>query len=183
MPKPVGSGSLFENEAHRTFMSLTGSRYDSMDDRMERKGLKPLSFSKAQFRSAILELMGGNEDGVVRCRYCLSFFGIKDIAADHAIPLNRGGSPDLSNIEFPCKVDNLRKGQMTPSEYLALLAFLETIPFARIDILKRLEISVQLAAGQRSTAAVVGKLKSTGQWSAAQKDILAARKAKESGKR
>lgn len=179
MTKPVGSGSLFQDDSHRLFVSLSGSRYDAMCDRLERKKLPPLAFSKTQFRAKILELMGGKEDGVVRCRYCLSFFGIKDISADHAIPLSRGGSTDLHNLEFPCKQCNLRKGNCKPDEFLALLAFLETIPFARIDILKRLEISVQLAAGQRSTAAVVGKLKSTGQWSAAQKAVLAARKAKE----
>lgn len=183
MTKAIGSGALFSDDSHKIFMTLTGSRYEAMDNRMEKKKLPPLPFSKAQFRSHILQLMGGKEDGFIRCRYCLAHFGIKDIAADHAMPLARGGSPGLDNLEYPCKPCNARKGTMNPSEFLALLAFLETIPFARIDILKRLEISVQLAAGQRSTAAVVGKLKSSGAWKAAQKDVLAARKAKESGKR
>lgn len=175
--KPIGSGSLFD--AHKTFMSLTGSRYDNLDNRMEAKGLKPLPFSKPQFRSWILEALGGNEDGYARCRYCLAHFTLKDVAIDHAIPLARGGDSGLDNLELPCKKCNSQKGQMNPTEFLELLAFLETIPFARIDVLKRLEISVQLAAGQRSTAGVIGKLKKSGHWTAAQKELLAARKAKE----
>ena len=182
MAKSIGSGALFQSDARSDFIRITGQRFDSMKKRLQGKGIEEIGFTKQQFRDHILERMGGKPDGFIRCRFCLSFFGIKDIAADHEIPLIRGGSQGLDNIGYPCTPCNQRKGAMTPTEYLALLQFLETIPFARIDILKRLEISVQLAAGQRSTAAVVGKLKQTGQWKAAQKDILAARKAKEAGK-
>ncbi len=178
MAEKLGSGKLFKEDAHSVFIRITGSRYDNMDDRMERKGLPPLPFSKAQFRSHILAALGGTEDGFVKCRYCLSYFGLQDIATDHAMPLSRGGTQDLGNMEYICRPCNNRKGSMTPDEYLKLLSFLETLPFARIDVLKRLELSVQLAAGQEATRGVVRDLKQSGAWKEAQVARRQARKGK-----
>lgn len=70
---------------------------------------------------------------------------------------------------------------MSPGEYLSLLAFLETIPLARIDVLKRLEQSVALAAGARGNAAVIHTLKQTGQWQAVQASRREKMKAKKDG--
>jgi len=176
-----GTGKLFQDEAHSTFIRLTGQRYDAMDTRMEKRGLRPLQFSKAQFRSHILEALNGQEDGVAKCRYCGYYFGIKDLAVDHAIPLSRGGSPGLDNLEYICRPDNNRKGSLNPTEYLALLEFLETLPFARVDVLKRLEQSVQLAAGAAAIRGTVGELKKSGAWGATQAEMRARKKAKESG--
>ena len=159
MKRPAGVGALFANKAKSGFLSLTGSRYDSMAARMEKKKLPPLPFTKAEFRAHVLAALGGHDDGAVRCRYCNAWFILEELAVDHAIPLSRGGSPGLDNLEYPCKSCNDRKGSMSPDEYLALLAFLETIPLARIDVLKRLEQSVKLAAGARRNAMMrAGKL-------------------------
>lgn len=147
--KPTGIGALFANQAKSNFLSLTGSRYDSMRARIEKKKLPPLPFTKEQFRAHVLAALGGHDDGAIQCRYCRGYFTLTDLAVDHAKPLSRGGSPGLDNLEYPCKPCNDRKGSMSPDEFLALLAFLETIPLARIDVLKRLEQSVKLAAGAR----------------------------------
>ena len=147
---PVGTGALFENQAHRVFMEITGSRYDGMAVRFKKKKLPPLLFSKDDLRGRVLYLLGGREDGFMVCRYCRSAFGLKDLALDHAIPLSRGGGMGLSNIEMPCQNCNQAKGSMTPEEFLKLRAFLECeIPLARIDVLKRLQQSVKLAASVR----------------------------------
>ena len=170
MAKPVGVGALFQDDAHKTWMTLTGSRYNAMMKRLVKKKLieeKRPPFTCDQYRRHILAMIG-REDGFIQCRYCRSYFGIKDIASDHAMPLDRGGSFELDNLEFPCRDCNMRKGKMTPDEFLKLLAFLETIPLARIDILHRLQMSVQLAAGQRSIAPVVNDLKQSGAWEKAQ---------------
>ena len=149
MRHPAGVGILFANKAKSGFLSLTGSRYDGMVTRIAKKKLPPLPFTKEEFRAHVLAALGGYDDGAVQCRYCRGFFTLQDLAVDHAKPLSRGGSPGLDNLEYPCKPCNDRKGSMSPDEFLALLAFLETIPLARIDVLKRLEQSVKLAAGAR----------------------------------
>jgi hypothetical protein len=149
MRHPAGVGILFANKAKIGFLALTGSRYDSMVTRMAKKKLPPLPFTKEEFRAHVLAALGGHDDGAVNCRYCRGWFTLEDLAVDHSKPLSRGGSAGLDNLEYPCKPCNDRKGSMSPDEYLALLAFLETIPLGRIDVLKRLEQSVKLAAGAR----------------------------------
>lgn len=184
MVKPIGTGVLFADRAHTAFMEFTLRQYGNMKNRM-RKKLKnkdaELPFSLKDFRADILSVMDGKEDGSAICRYCHGFFTIEGIAVDHAKPLSRGGSPGLENLDYPCRPCNNRKGELTIEEFTKLLAFLETIPLARISVLKRLEQSVSLAAGARSNAATIGELKKTGQWQAVQAARRAKKKAKESG--
>jgi 5-methylcytosine-specific restriction endonuclease McrA len=184
MAKPVGVGALFEDRAHTAFMEFTLRQYGNMKNRM-RKKLKnkdaELPFSLKDFRADILSVMDGKEDGAILCRYCNTHFTIEGIAVDHAKPLSRAGSPGLENLDYPCRPCNNRKGEMDPVEFKKLLAFLETIPLARIGVLKRLEQSVALAAGARSNAATIGELKKTGQWQAVQAARREKKKAKESG--
>lgn len=147
------SPSLFPDQARRRFMAVTGSRYDAMQTRMEKKGLGHLPFSKDTFRDYILRQLGGAYDGAVQCRYCKSWLTIDTLAIDHAMPLHRGGAGDLFNLSLICQPCNARKGKLTPDEYLRLLDFLEReTPLARVDILSRLEKSVKLAAGMRRHA-------------------------------
>ena len=176
--KGLGSGLLFN--AHSRFLTLSGQRYDSMSARLKKKGFPSLPFTKEEFRSDLLNVLGG-EDGSVKCRYCGMMYDIEGIAVDHAKPLSRGGSPGLDNLDYPCRPCNNRKGEMDPVEFTKLLAFLETIPLARISVLKRLEQSVSLAAGARSNMGVINDLKKAGIWGQAQKARRDAKKAKESG--
>lgn len=181
----VGTGALFSGDAHKRFMELTGSRYDAMMRRLEKKKLilpNQPPFTKDQYRAHLLAALNGKEDGYVQCRYCRGFFSINDIAADHARPLDRQGSIGLDNIEFPCKPCNARKGKMTPDDYLLLLELLEKyLPEARLEILNRLEIAVQLVIGHRSNAPVINDLKETGQWQRAQRIRRQAKRDKEQG--
>jgi len=85
------SPSLFPDQARRRFMAVTGSRYDAMQARMEKKKLGHLPFSKDTFRDYILRQLGGSYDGEVQCRYCKSWLTIDTLAIDHAMPLHRGG--------------------------------------------------------------------------------------------
>ena len=181
----TGTGALFQEDARQAFTRITGQRFDSMMDRLVKKKLiepKRFPFTKDEFREDLLASMGGLVDGCVRCPYCGDYVSVAEIAADHAVPIDRGGSLGLANIEYidhPC---NNRKGKMLPEEYRALLCFLEEkLPMARIDILKRLEMSVKLAASIRSNAAVVSKLKDSGDWQRAQAARRLEKKAKEQG--
>ena len=181
----TGTGALFQEDARQAFTRITGQRFDSMMDRLLKKKLieaKRYPFTKDEFRDDLLVTMGGHHDGFVRCRYCQDIVNLAEIAADHAIPIDRGGSLGLANIEYICHPCNNRKGKMLPEEYTALVRFLEEkLPMARIDVLKRLEMSVKLAASIRSNAAVVSKLKESGDWQRAQAARRLEKKAKEQG--
>ena len=186
MSKKSKSGVLFPGSAKSLFMKITGQRYGSMRDRMERKKLPPLPFTLAEFRAHFANALGGiggvlpADGGSAKCRYCSAWFTVENLAVDHAIPLARGGSQGLDNLEFPCSRCNSRKGGLTPDEYLALLAFLDrNIPFGRLDVLERLERAVQSMAGSRFNAGIISELRKSGAWHAAQKSRLAVRKAKE----
>src|SRR5580658_793611 len=115
--KPIGAGKLFIQDAKSKFISLTGSRYDSLVTRLKKKNL-PIEFTKDQFRAHLLSALGGQYDGFIKCRYCTGYFGVVDIAADHEIPLSRAGGLGIDNIGFPCHLCNNQKGSLTPSEYL-----------------------------------------------------------------
>ena len=179
----IGAGALFKESARSNFLRISGQRYDSMQARMTRKNLPALPFTKAEFRDWLLIQLGSNQDGFAQCRYCRNYFGIEECAVDHAVPLARGGSAGLDNLELPCGRCNHRKGGLTPDEYLALLGFLEArIPLGRLDVLERLEKAVQLAAGQRFNQGIIGELRKSGHWQQAQKKRREKRNGSRAGK-
>lgn len=162
MKPRLHGGILFPKMARTSFVDLTRSRYEGMRARMVKKGFPPPPFDLEQFRADVVSVMGGNEDGVIICRYCRRAFTLQETAVDHAIPLSRGGSAGLDNMDYPCKADNDRKGSMTVGEYEALLAYLDTIhPLARQDVLSRLEKAVKLAAGARRAQMLIARAKDT----------------------
>jgi hypothetical protein len=148
MVNQIGAGNLFPENAKSIFLQVTGERYQSMLERVRRKGYPGLPFDKDAFRECVLKALGGHYDGFLRCRYCNGYFSLEQAAVDHAVALARGGGIELDNLEFPCAPCNWRKGKMKPEEYLALLGFLDTkIPLAKTDVLERLEKAVQMARG------------------------------------
>jgi hypothetical protein len=182
MAKKVGTGSLFPKSSHDLFMGVTRTRYSGMVERLKKKKLPSLPFTLDEFRADVLSVMGGNEDGAITCRYCKMAFALDGIAVDHAKPLSRGGDADLSNLDYPCRADNYRKGSMTMQEYGSLLAFLETQhPLMRQDVLSRLEKAVQLASGAFANQGIINDLRKSGVWGQTQKARRDRKKAKESG--
>lgn len=180
--RPIGNGMLFEPIAKTLFDTETKDRYRLMELRNKRKPeLGPLPFTVEQFRGRLYDAMGQKWDGVLICRYCRQPFNFADVAVDHAVPIDRGGSNDLDNLEFPCQPDNDRKADMTPDEYEKFLAFVEKeLPFARVTLLKRLQVATKLQAGWAHNLGMIGELKKTGDWQKAGKAIRARRKAKTS---
>jgi hypothetical protein len=141
-----------------------------MVERLKKKKLPPLPFTLEEFRQDMLSVMGGKEDGPIICRYCHQFFTIDGVAVDHAKPLSRGGDADLSNLDYPCRADNYRKGSMTMQEYGSLLSFLDTQhPLMRQDVLSRLEKAIQLASGSFANQGIIQELKRSGIWQETQK--------------
>jgi hypothetical protein len=184
-------GALFPTAARQDFMTITRQRYNAMCVRLKRKKLPLPQFGMGEFRKHFALALGAEDSltfgavlprdgGAIKCRYCNHYFSAQDVAADHAMPLSRGGSNALSNIEFPCARCNSRKGSLTPDEFLALLDFLEKrIPYGRLDVLDRLEKAVQLMAGAAEQRGVIGELKKSGAWQDAQKMRREAKKQKE----
>tara|TARA_B100000401_G_C52616325_1_gene629153 strand:- start:337 stop:774 length:438 start_codon:yes stop_codon:yes gene_type:complete len=54
------------------------------------------------------------------CRYCNAALG-KDAEVDHAIPLTRGGTHEMSNLDLICPGCNGNKHAKTPEEYVLWL--------------------------------------------------------------
>jgi 5-methylcytosine-specific restriction endonuclease McrA len=147
----VSTAPLFPAEAKRRFTAITGDRYRNMSVRLEKKGLC-IPFTLAKMRDHILDAMGDRYDGALKCRYCGKVCDISEVALDHAVPLARGGSPDLSNIELPCAKCNAAKGECTAGEFQELVAFLENcIPLARTDIIDRLAKYGKLVSAKRKS--------------------------------
>ena len=173
MTKPIGAGALFPQKAHSRFLDWTRQRYNSMTDRLKRK--KPplaVPFTLDEFRADVWHVMGEQEDAPLMCRYCRMPRVLDDIAVDHAQPLSRGGDLGLGNLDYCCKGCNDMKGSMTPSEFQALLEFLQT-PFmalARLDVLLRLRKANALAAGMRRNAALIAEVKAGGNWPSRRKN-------------
>jgi 5-methylcytosine-specific restriction endonuclease McrA len=159
-PQVVGAGVLFAQASRTTFNDLTRSRYQGMVDRLKKKKLPALTFSLEEFRTDIRNVMGGVEDGAIMCRFCRRWFTLSEIAVDHSMPLSRGGSPNLTNIDYPCKPCNSRKGSLTTQEYAELVLFLEgKHPLMMKDVLSRLEKANALAAGARRAQMLQAQLK------------------------
>jgi hypothetical protein len=154
------AGSLFPQDAHTTFMTITGNRYRNMVLRCQKKGLPKPSFTLEDFRRDLLDnVLGGNEDAPIQCRYCLRWFTLAEVDVDHGTALSRGGPTGLDNIDYPCAQDNDRKGSLSVAEYKDLLAYLEKIhPLARQDVLSRLEKANALAAGAARARFLAAKL-------------------------
>lgn len=53
-----------------------------------------------------------------RCAYCQRYVG-STYHIDHKLPITRGGTNDLSNLQLTCPRCNMRKGTLTHDEFLA----------------------------------------------------------------
>ena len=169
------AGSLFQQDAYTTFMTITGSRYRNMVLRCQKKGLPKPSFTLEQFRRDLLDnVMGGKEDAPIQCRYCNQWFTLAEVDVDHGTPLSRGGSTGLDNIDYPCAADNDRKGSLPVAAYKALLAYLDTVhPLDRQDVLSRLQKANSLAATAaraRGLMAELERIRKRGKQSPKQQD-------------
>jgi hypothetical protein len=156
----VKAGALFPQDAHASFMAITGSRYRGMQERLKKKGLPKVPFTLEEFRRDLLyNVMGGKEDAPIQCRYCLRWFTLAEVDVDHGTALSEGGSTGLDNIDYPCAQDNDRKGSLSVAQYKDLLAYLDKIhPRARQDILSRLEKSNKLAAAAARARGLMAEL-------------------------
>ena len=57
------------------------------------------------------------------CPYCLETIPPRKISLDHILPRSRGGTNELTNLQYTCMSCNSMKGNLTDDEFKRLLAF------------------------------------------------------------
>jgi hypothetical protein len=131
------------------FMQRTGVLYDSMCKRFRAKHWKSgkragsvrdpgreVPFTKEQFRSWAMQEVGYQAKP---CPYCSRPIDVLNMSPDHRIPVSRGGSLALSNLDAICADCNRLKGALTGKEFGAFLDGMRTFPVdAQRDIFKRM---------------------------------------------
>jgi 5-methylcytosine-specific restriction endonuclease McrA len=86
------------------------------------------------------------------CPYCHQKPHYKQLSIDHIQPRSREGSSQPENLVFCCKTCNLSKGDLTGTEFKALMDFLSKWPLMKESVLGRL----------RAGGAVYGRRKRRG---------------------
>jgi len=131
------------------FMQRTGVLYDSMGKRFRARHWKSgkragrvrvpgqqVPFTKEQFRAWAIETIGYQAKP---CPYCSAPIDVLNMSIDHRVPVSRGGSLELSNLDAICSDCNRLKGSLDGDEFKALLDWLRPIhPSAQKDIRQRL---------------------------------------------
>jgi hypothetical protein len=147
----MSSASLFPNQQKSKFVTITADRFRNMGVRLVKKKLPPPPFTLAQLRDHIYRLLGERYDGAIRCKYCGRICDLSEVELDHAVPIARGGSLALSNIEAPCAQCNSAKGESTSEEFAEFMKLRERIPFAFDDLYNRLAKYGKLVAAKRKS--------------------------------
>jgi hypothetical protein len=116
-------------------MRRTYSTYKHMLERVKKLGLPAPDFDLAELRGQVGKWLG------VPCWYCLEKITPKTFAVDHSLPLSRGGSALLDNVQVICSSCNRAKGSMTGPEFGLLYSMMrEHFPDEiRRDVIGRLK--------------------------------------------
>ena len=70
-----------------------------------------------------------------RCRYCLS---TENLTIDHKIPVIKGGTNDIKNLQCLCKRCNGIKGQLSQKQIMFLFRWFREIDKCRLTAGKNL---------------------------------------------
>jgi hypothetical protein len=101
-------------------MSLTfNKRTYTMYVTLKKRG--PVGCTIVSFRIALERQIEKDSE----CRYCKTLLMLKNVSADHRLPISRGGRNLLSNIDFICKSCNKAKSDFSSVEFEYLLSLLD----------------------------------------------------------
>lgn len=71
---------------------------------------------RVQFKTDIRKLVYRKTEG--HCALCGNFVDYEDYTIDHIVPLSKGGTNDINNLQCACKVCNNIKTDILPDEFM-----------------------------------------------------------------
>ena len=78
------------------------------------------------------------------CRYCGKRLDMNTLVLDHIIPISKGGTSNIDNLQIICRTSNGMKGSLDENHFHLLLEWLDTVP----EELRK-DVSVRLSRGVR----------------------------------
>ena len=135
-PKPLTPFQVAKaRKAQARFMSRSRAAYRLICKRA------PVRFTLEKLREEIQRAIGES------CRYCGKIITAKNFSPDHFVPLSRGGSAQIANIDIICLKCNHEKGMLMYQEFRALLDTLFNMDsVAQQDVLGRLRLGAAAKA-------------------------------------
>jgi 5-methylcytosine-specific restriction endonuclease McrA len=102
--------------------------------KLKTPGIVELPFTRDQLWSHIVQQIG--KQGAIACPYCREIgrpahiIGFENCVLDHKVPIDRGGTWDLSNIVCVCADCNNAKGHLSYEFFIAIMSEVEKWPDA-----------------------------------------------------
>ena len=89
-----------------------------------------------QLRQLMLESYG------TTCKFCNKRLDVNTLVLDHKIPISKGGTSNIENLQIICSTSNSMKGSLDEEHFVMLLDWLTTAPEAL-----RKDVSIRLSRG------------------------------------
>jgi 5-methylcytosine-specific restriction endonuclease McrA len=89
-----------------------------------------------ELRNLVFEQYG------TQCKYCDKILKTDIIVFDHIVPISKGGTSNIDNIQLLCRTSNGMKGSLTEDNFELLLEWLKTAPKELQD-----DIRIRLSKG------------------------------------
>lgn len=64
----------------------------------------------------------------IPCKYCGKRMDIHTLVLDHIVPISKGGTSNIDNLQIICKTSNGMKGSLDEKQFKMLLDWLKTVP-------------------------------------------------------